>query len=315
MFPDYEQKYLPLVFSVPPRRRPDSGPIDPLADNLGQDQGEVWQGIRRQWEGHGGLQQGGRRPQPLKGRCGEAEDELKHQEAADGRQQERVRQPAAENQRASGESDDKYPQDSDLSTIITWLWSGTNWWPDPISPPTWPPQSDAARIYHLLCLEIVRLQSYTNWLRMRNFDFTHTKGASVKVILWFIIARESFYFRNNAGYFTLTLAPPGFRNVGMSQVRFPQSRLITTSSIWISLNNKIRWPRGTRPEYKRDPGYWIHERRWHEPRHSWLSVAREQVKKLRFYWMSCARWTRPDTAHPTLSSTMARSDTELHNAA
>ena len=135
MFPDYEQKYLPLVFSVPPRRRPDPGPIDPLADNLGQDQGEVWQGIRRQWEGHGGLQQGGRRPQPLKGRCGEAEDELEHQEAADGRQQERVRQPAAENQRASGESDDKYPQDSDLSTIITWLWSGTNWWHDPISPP------------------------------------------------------------------------------------------------------------------------------------------------------------------------------------
>ena len=104
MSPDYEQKYLPLDFSVPPRRRPDPGPVDPLADNLGQDQGEVWQGIRGQWEGHGGVQQGGRRPQPLQGRCGEAEDELEHQEAANGRQQERVRQPVAENQRASGES-------------------------------------------------------------------------------------------------------------------------------------------------------------------------------------------------------------------
>lgn len=41
-----------------------------------------------------GVAQGGR---------GEAPHELQHQAAADGRQQERVRQPAAENQRASGE--------------------------------------------------------------------------------------------------------------------------------------------------------------------------------------------------------------------
>ena len=39
----------------------------------------------------------------VQGWCGETADELQHQEAADGRQQEWVRKPVAENQRASGE--------------------------------------------------------------------------------------------------------------------------------------------------------------------------------------------------------------------
>ena len=42
----------------------------------------VCPGIWGEWEGVGMLQQGGRRPQPVEGWCGEAKNELKHQEAA-----------------------------------------------------------------------------------------------------------------------------------------------------------------------------------------------------------------------------------------
>ena len=42
----------------------------------------VSQGIWGKREGIGVLQQGRCRSQPVEGRCGEAEDELKHQEAA-----------------------------------------------------------------------------------------------------------------------------------------------------------------------------------------------------------------------------------------
>ena len=86
-----------IPVSVPAGGSQDPGAAHPLPHHAGQNQGEVRQGIRGQRARAGVVQQGGRRPQPVPGRRGEAADELKHQAAADGRQQERIRQPAAEN--------------------------------------------------------------------------------------------------------------------------------------------------------------------------------------------------------------------------
>ena len=89
-----------------------------------------------------------------------------------------------------------------------------------------------------------------------------------------------------AGETLFTFILLGRRNVGMSQVRFPQSRRITTSSFWISLNNKILQTRGTRGQNTN-----VIQNKWIL---TWETVTRcrklaseQQVKKLRFYWMSC----------------------------
>ena len=137
-----------MNISVPTRGSQDTGPAHIVPDNIGEDQGEVWEGIWGKWKSSWGLQQSWCWSQPVQSWRGEAQDELQHQAAADGRQQERVRQPAAENKWASGGKiiriiliDPDRVNLLEIFIIVTIChlhhyidqWSHTNWWHDPIS--------------------------------------------------------------------------------------------------------------------------------------------------------------------------------------
>ena len=93
-----------LLLLAPGRGRPDPVATPVLADPPDQDEGEVREGLRGLGARARRVHQGGRRPQPLAGGGGEAADELDAEEPAVRRRQERVRQPAAEDQRVPGES-------------------------------------------------------------------------------------------------------------------------------------------------------------------------------------------------------------------